>query len=526
MQQGILNSLDQIRCFWHDLLDGDVEAMRKVDEPTVKALELKAPGSSTLDAQTIQRQLGGAQIFSAFSDQDRSQILERLRRFKDLIPSLHTFFRNLCYWEACMDSMRHLITPPRGDTIFTAFEKQFTGVNQQEGQVRIQVDEANFIFAPGSTADQVELGYRQIVAFAMRHFWEIPRTPEGKDVLRKPRAKADKAVLRQYAELSIRLGFQSPEIEKLMENPPVSVSDVMQPSIKPSLVTSGPGEEVPQRCGLPKLEAFEEDRDSLFLHYLDNEQNERGEGVTSFFVRRSIYFEFLGRPRSTVALNAVEREREREAIAQLERQAQTQQQHEEQEQEAQAQRREAREEQEREEQEAQAQREQEQARREREEQEQREREEQEQRERQEQEQEQRKREEQAHRERQEQTQREREEREQREHHELGQVCIRFKIRERSGWRDVQSLWVDRSDPSEVARVAKKNIRKGLRIFDTKMKLLGPDDCFEVVTADETNTILLIPQNALDINDRLLDSASVLSYEAIVDSVRQTRPRRN
>ena len=479
--------------------------MRKVDEPTVKALELKAPGSSTLDAQTIQRQLGGAQIFSAFSDQDRSQILERLRRFKDLIPSFHTFFRNLCYWEACVDSMRHLITPPRGDTIFTAFEKQFTGVNQQEGQVRIQVDEANFIFAPGSTADQVELGYRQIVAFAMRHFWEIPRTPEGNDVLRKPRAKADKAVLRQYAELSIQLGFESPEINELMENPPVSVSEVMQPSIKPLLVTSGPGEEVPQRCGLPQLEAFEEDRDSLFLHYLDNEQNERGEGVTSFFVRRSIYFEFLGRPKYTVALNPAEREREREAIAQLERQAQAQQQHEEQEQEAQAQRqreeqereaqaqrREAQEEQNREEQEAQAQREQEQAQREREE----------------------------------QAQREREEQEQREHHDLGQVCIRFKIRERSGWRDVQSLWVDRSDPSEVARVAKKSIRKGLRIFDTKMKLLGPDDCFEVVTADETNTILLIPQNALDINDRLLDSASVLSYEAIVDSVRQTRPRRN
>ena len=181
-------------------------------------------------------------------------------------------------------------------------------------------------------------------------------------------------------------------------------------------------------------------------------QNERGEGVTSFFVRRSIYFEFLGRPRCTVALNPAEGERERE----------------EQERQAQAQRREVREEQEREEQEAQAQREQEaQAQRE-------------------QEQSQREREEQAQREREEQEQQEREEQEQREHYDLGQVCIRFKIRERNGWTDVQSLWVDRSDPSEVARVAKKSIRKGLRIFDTKMKLLGPDDCFEVVTPDETN----------------------------------------
>ena len=155
-------------------------------------------------------------------------------------------------------------------------------------------------------------------------------------MLRKPRAKADKAVLRQYAELSIQLGFESPETNELVENPPVSVSEVIQPLIKPSLVTSGPGEEVPQRCGLPKLEAFEEDRDSLFLHYLDNEHNERGEGVTSFFVRRSIYFEFLGRSRCTVALNPAEGEREREAVAQLERQAQAQQQQGEQEQEAQA----------------------------------------------------------------------------------------------------------------------------------------------------------------------------------------------
>ena len=51
-----------------------------------------------------------------------------------------------------------------------------------------------------------------------------------------------------------------------------------------------------------------------------------------------------------------------------------------------------------------------------------------------------------------------------------------------------------------------------------MKLLGPDDYFKVVTANKTNTILLIPQNILDINNRLLDSVSILSYKAIMDSV--------
>ena len=206
-QQGILNSLHHIRGFWHYLLDGNIEAMQRVDGPTVRALELRAPGSSIFDAETIQRQLRGAQIFGAFSDQDRAQIQERLLHFKGLIPSLRAFFRNIYYWEACVDSMRHLVSLTRRDTILTAFERHFTGINQHEGRVVIQVDESNFTVISGSRADQVELGCRHLVAFAMRHFAEIPRAPVRKNVLRKPRARADSNVLRQYAELARRLGF-------------------------------------------------------------------------------------------------------------------------------------------------------------------------------------------------------------------------------------------------------------------------------------------------------------------------------
>jgi hypothetical protein len=61
-------------------------------------------------------------------------------------------------------------------------------------------------------------------------------------------------------------------------------------------------------------------------------------------------------------------------------------------------------------------------------------------------------------------------------------CLPF-----SPWRNVQSLWVDRSDPTELIRVAKKNMRKGLRLLDTNMQLLAPEDCFEAVTVDGTNT---------------------------------------
>lgn len=110
-------------------------------------------------------------------------------------------------------------------------------------------------------------------------------------------------------------------------------------------------------------------------------------------------------------------------------------------------------------------------------------------------------------------------------HAKDRVCIHFKIGENKIWRVVQSLWVERSDLSEVIRVAKKNMRKGLRIFDTNMQLLAPDDCFEAVTADGTNTIVLVPQMQLEIDDQMLDSANVLSYTAIVDNERAKRQAR-
>ena len=233
----------------------------------------------------IRRQLRDAQIFSAFNDQERSEILTRLGQYKGLVPSLHAFFRNWTYWETCLDSMRHLVNPLRRDTVLTALERQFTGINQQEGQVVIQVDESNFTTVPGSSADQIEFGCRHIVAFAMRHFVEIPRTPSKEDVLGKARPVADTAVLSQYANLATRLGFESSKIVDLITGPHI-LDPADQPGSPPPQVSSGCGEDIEHRCEVPRLTAFEEDRDSLFVHNLDNDRDECGEGITLSFVRR------------------------------------------------------------------------------------------------------------------------------------------------------------------------------------------------------------------------------------------------
>jgi hypothetical protein len=64
----------------------------------------------------------------------------------------------------------------------------------------------------------------------------------------------------------------------------------------PFLVTSGTGVPINKRCGPPQDEAYKEDRDFLFINHLHDEREARGESITSFFVKRSIYLGVFGKP--------------------------------------------------------------------------------------------------------------------------------------------------------------------------------------------------------------------------------------
>nr|KAK5449229.1 hypothetical protein LTR18_002318 [Exophiala xenobiotica] len=244
--QEILNYLEHIRKFWYDLLE-DPSALSQIDDQTVRFVELRAPRASTRDAEEIQSKLQVGQIFGAFSEDDRRHIFGRLCRFPGLVPSLNTFFRDLIYWVACIGSVKHLITVSRRDTVFSAFERQFTGVNQQEDQIVIQEDELNFTTIPGSFREQTESGYRQIIAFAMRNFLEIPQESVNRDVTVRPRVRANHAVLRRFAHLALRLGFESPLIHQTMAFEERAVPPAARDSSVPVLVTSGPGEKLQRR---------------------------------------------------------------------------------------------------------------------------------------------------------------------------------------------------------------------------------------------------------------------------------------
>jgi len=269
--------------------------MHKVDQATVKALELKAPRLSTLDAKVLRGQVLGGEIFGAFSEQERVAIWGRLQAVDGLIPSLFTFFEDVKYLEACANCVKRLVSLSPRDTVSTALEKAFCDANQRADRAVIQVTESSFTSSPASLADRVDLGYRQLHAYAMRHYLQMPREPKGKELLARLMVNTDETVLRDFADLADRLGFGSPEITALKQCPKSTVARARSERSKPLLVTDGAGEIKKRRCGLPRVEDYVEDGEFLFVNHLHNEEKEQGEGITSFFVRKSVYFAFFGR---------------------------------------------------------------------------------------------------------------------------------------------------------------------------------------------------------------------------------------
>lgn len=176
-------------------------------------------------------------------------------------------------------------------TVTSALGNKLQYVPERDCRVVVQVAEDRFITVPGSREDRIDLHVRQLYAFAMRHFPAMPPDPQKENLVEGPRAQADPAVLRRLDNLAARLGFGSDEVP--------SVSGLALPdrhNERPLLVTTGPGPRLKQRCGKPLSEAHKQDKDLLFIHHLHDERRERGEGVTTFYIRQSIYLAFFGRP--------------------------------------------------------------------------------------------------------------------------------------------------------------------------------------------------------------------------------------
>jgi hypothetical protein len=114
-------------------------------------------------------------VFKAFNDHERSEIWRRLERVDGFIPSLTTFFKDVDYLELLSDCVKRLTGGKLKKGVSEHLEQLFTGINQEDGRVKIQTREDSFVYRQGSRTDQIDLGSRQIFAFAIRHYPDMPQ---------------------------------------------------------------------------------------------------------------------------------------------------------------------------------------------------------------------------------------------------------------------------------------------------------------------------------------------------------------
>lgn len=58
------------------------------------------------------------------------------------------------------------------------------------------------------------------------------------------------------------------------------------------------------------------------------------------------------------------------------------------------------------------------------------------------------------------------------------------------------------------------MERGVRACNTNLRMVSPEECFQAVLNDRTHTVLLIAEDELVIDERMLESARKLHDEAI------------
>lgn len=322
-----------IREFWVSLVSADptnpdLEAMRKIDANTVENLELMAPKVSSRDAKKLHRLLRNGKVLSNFTLSERARMWSWLREYDGIIPSLRTFFRDVEYLKECANPMKLLVNFSKiGRTVRQALRYCYYPEDTLEQGCLIQTSEDTFERRFASRKEQLELSYRQLWLYAMRVYPRALRslaTPNSA----KSHNTLDALVIYEMAMFAHKLGFQSPAIMKLItHSPDVMIAQSVlrnardqegyeyDATVFPTLVDrivecftmATPREHPPlpsledttagmkERCGIPSSQAQRHDCRQLFLDPLHTDRVECAGTVSTWYVRRNVYFAFFGR---------------------------------------------------------------------------------------------------------------------------------------------------------------------------------------------------------------------------------------
>lgn len=309
--------------------------MALIDLHTVDTLQLYAPRASKVDRTTVKGKILGGEVFSNFSRSERRAIWKKIRSHEmcdGIIPSLHTFFRDISYLELCANSVKRLVVLNKQQlTVRSALVHSFRS-RRSNGSCLIQTSETSFRRLPGSRGERISSGYRQIWMYAMRHYPDMAKDlqcgPKANPTRAKARARADEGVIHGMATLAKKLGFRTPPIKAILRQSPdhqiarAALLKARKPDhyhydretfeslveqiagcfalaipneAAPVAHTTGWAIQLKERCGVPQEQTQQLDRPHIFFDTLHSATVSQ-RNLSSLEVRRSVYYAFFGKP--------------------------------------------------------------------------------------------------------------------------------------------------------------------------------------------------------------------------------------
>jgi len=303
-----------------------------LDPDTVNELETLMPRLSLHDRAVIQDKMRRRKIFRQLeSDEDRTQILDRITKVSGRVLSFYTFTRDFIYFEACMIALKGLQPEGYGGTMFEGFLECY--MPDQTGSYNAQVAEDIFE-RRHEDGDSMGICYRQLFLAVMCDFPSLTSLRPYQDN-KKEKAKSsgvESERLINLAHLAVKLGFKNKEImtlytqaganryrivteEFLSQLQPLdrynidtetnmsvaqNVSDrisnasAIRMSIEAQLTTDL--EKLPKkfRCSRPSYKRYLSDRQLLFLGNIYQQEAVPRSYATSFAMQRDIFLSFFG----------------------------------------------------------------------------------------------------------------------------------------------------------------------------------------------------------------------------------------
>lgn len=193
--------------------------MRRLTRSTVGAIQGMAPGAFGADAEKLVGKLECGHIFESYNEMERKRIWNRVCYLtkERTVPSLFTFFEDRKFLSAAGSLMKRLI--PRGPVIAQSLRESFQDRDQKPDKCIIQLTEFTYSWVSGTAADRLDLGCRQLWLAALRAYH--PSTPKRRGIRPIPRTEvSEEIVFFRLAALARRLGFDSEEIRRLLEQSP------------------------------------------------------------------------------------------------------------------------------------------------------------------------------------------------------------------------------------------------------------------------------------------------------------------